>query len=65
MVAPGKEQVESQFKVHLQVQSGPDFIAAGVRTLRVLFRDVVRRRGETRERLRSADLRRNDLVKTP
>jgi murein DD-endopeptidase MepM/ murein hydrolase activator NlpD len=55
----------SQPRLHLQVQSGPDVPVAGVRTFPVLFRDVVRRRGETRERLRSADLRRNDLVKTP
>jgi hypothetical protein len=55
----------SQPHLHLQVQSGPNFLAPGVRTFPILFRDVERRRGGRQERVRGADLRRNDLVSTP
>jgi len=55
----------SQPHLHMQVQTGADFLAPGVRTLPMVFRDVELVRGAWRGRVHSADLRRNDLVNPP
>lgn len=55
----------SQPHLHLQAQTGANFLAPGVRTLPMVFRDVELVRCGRRERVRGADLRRNDLVNPP
>jgi hypothetical protein len=47
--------------LHLQVQSDADFEMPGLRTFPILFRDVTRVRCGRNERLKEADIRRNDV----
>jgi len=51
--------------LHLQVQSEADFGTPGLRTFPILFRDVTRVRWGRSERLKEADVRRNDILLYP